>query len=209
MQSLKERLVDEARKRIVDDDPSHDFSHALRVLSNAEHLASKEGGDMEVIIPAALFHDLVVYPKSDSRSKTEADESAEAAREILSSLPYYNQSKIPKVIQAIAQHSYSKGVRPESLEAQIIQDADRLEATGAISIMRTFSSTGQWKRRFYNTEDPFCSNRDPDCHTYGLDLFYQRLLKVGDIMNTKTARKLAKSRTSFLKAFLEQLKEEL
>ncbi|MBI5076994.1 hypothetical protein HZB94_01250 [Candidatus Falkowbacteria bacterium] len=95
------------------------------------------------------------------------------------------------------------------MESKILQDADGLEATGAISIMRTYSSTGQMKRPFYNFENPFCENREPNATQFALDLFYERLLKVADRMHTKTAKKIAKRRTDFLKKFLNEFKLEL
>jgi|TARA_Y100000310_G_scaffold82857_1_gene79477 hypothetical protein len=87
-------------------------------------------------------------------------------------------------------------------------DADSLEATGAISIMRTYSSTGQMKRPFYNSEDPFCENRKPDSLNFALDLFYDKLLKVTDKMHTKTSKSISKRRTDFLIDFLKELKLE-
>lgn len=209
MEYLKNRLVEEARKSIKEDDPSHDLSHSLRVLGNAEYITQFERGDLEVIIPAALFHDVVNYPKDNLKSKYAAEESARVVRIILEKFSDYNKEKIAKVERAIIEHSYSNGIRPESLESKIVQDADRLEVTGAIAIMRTFCSTGQMGRRFYNPKDPFCEKRDPDSLLYAVDLFYKRLLKVKDLMNTETAKKLAEKRTRFLYDFLKQLKDEI
>jgi uncharacterized protein len=203
---LRELLVGKAKEMINAEDVSHDFNHAMRVLYNAELIAGVEGGDLEVIVPAALFHDAVAYPKNDPRAIFSAKDSAESAEKILLSIHFYNQSKIPAVKHAILAHSFSSGVMPETIEAKIVQDADRLEATGAVSIMRTFASSGQMKRVFYNPEAPFVSS---DKRQYSLDLFYDRLLKVGNLMNTYTARELARKRVDFLYAFLEQLKEEI
>ena len=209
MADLRKKLIEEAEKAISDNDPSHDLGHALRVLSNAEYIARFEGGDLEVIIPAALFHDAVNYQKDDPRAKYAPEESARVVREILEKLPDYNKEKIERVEKAIIEHSYSNGIRPESLDSKIVQDADRLEATGAIAIMRTFCSTGQMKRKFYNPEDPFCEEREPNSLFYAVDLFYKRLLKVNDLMNTETAKRLAEKRTRFLYDFLGQLKDEI
>jgi len=206
---LRERLIEEARKVISMNDPSHDWYHALRVLANAEQIAQIEGGDLEVIIPAALFHDAVNYSKDDPRSKFAADESAMVAAKILQSVDCFDKNKIPLVCKAICEHSYGKGITPELLESKIVQDADRLEVTGAIAIMRTFCSSGQMRRIFYNPTDPFCENRTPESLKYAVDLFYGRLLIVNDLMNTSTARELVKVRTHFLKVFLEQLRSEI
>ncbi len=209
MKDLRQRLIEEARIVIGDSDPSHDLSHALRVLSNAEYIVNFEGGDLEIIIPAALFHDVVNYQKDDQRAKYAAEESARVIRGILEKLPDYNGEKIARVETAIIEHPYNNGIRPESLDSKIVQDADRLEATGAIAIMRTFCSTGQMKRKFYNSEDPFCEQREPNSLFYAVDLFYKRLLKIKDLMNTETAKRLAEKRTRYLYDFLEQLREEI
>jgi len=95
------------------------------------------------------------------------------------------------------------------LEAKILQDADGLEATGAISIMRTFSSAGSMRKAFYHPSDPFCTKRQPDDMRYALDLFHSRLLVVKDRMNTASAKQIAVRRTGFLKEYLRELKLEL
>jgi len=206
---LRTWLIEEAKKVISDKDTSHDLNHALLVLNNAEYITQIEGGNLEIIIPAALFHDAVIYPKDSPMSSYSAEESARVARDILESYEGYDKNEIPKVEEAILEHSYSKGIRPKSLESKIVQDADRLGATGAVAIMRTFCSTGQMGRRLYSLSDPFCENREPDSSYYALDLFYKRLLKVRDLMNTPTGKRLAEKRTQFLYLFLDQLKEEL
>ncbi len=206
MKKLKQELLRLAEQKASQEDMSHDFSHALRVLDNAKYLASYEGGDLAIIIPAALFHDIVIYPKNDPRSDSAADESALAAKEILTKVDYPKE-KIPLVMQAIAEHSYPKGVKPKMIESKILQDADRLECTGAIAIMRSFSSTGQMKRPFYDLNDPFCTERKAGSSPSTLDFVFTRLLKMK--FNTVTATKLAKARIKFIESFVKQLKEEL
>jgi uncharacterized protein len=206
---LKNQLIKIAKEKISDIDVSHDFEHALRVLSNAERIAKEESGDFDIIVPAALFHDLVVYPKNHPDRHKSQEESAEVAEEILNTFGNFPKNKIEKVKSCILECSFSKGIVPNLLESKILQDADGLEATGAISIMRTYSSTGQMKRPFYNAEDPFCENRESDSSKYALDLFYDRLLKVAERMHTKTAKKIAKRRTDFLIDFLIEFKLEL
>ena len=208
-QILFEKLLEIAKLKLPNDDPSHDINHALRVLSTARKICRSEKGDIDIIIPAALFHDLVNHPKNSPKAAFSADESADKTNIILQSLPEYPQSKIPKVISAIRSCSFSKGVVPNFLEAKILQDADGLEATGAISIMRTFASSGSMKRPFYNTEDPFCLKRSPDDLSYALDLFYTRLLKVEQRMHTMCAKRIASRRTLFLKHFLSEFEKEL
>ena len=208
-ESLRQKLIDLAKEKITKEDISHDLQHSLRVLALAEKIAKEEGADFDIIVPAALFHDVVIYPKNNPRSKNESEESARYTAQLLEDIEDYPKNKIRKVQTAIEQCSFSKRIMPELLEAKVLQDADRLEATGAISIMRTFSSTGQMKRPFYKPEDPFCKNREPEPKRYALDLFYARLLKVESGMHTKKAKELAKERTGFLRSFLEELKNEL
>ena len=207
--SLRKALLDTAHERIAGDDPSHDLGHALRVLSSAEHIAREEGADLDVVVPAALFHDLVVYPKDHPNRHASQEESAAAARDVLQRTDGYPQEKVQLVEVCVRECSFSKGIVPELLESKVLQDADGLEATGAISIMRTYSSTGQMRRPFYHADDPFCENREPDSLRYALDLFYTRLLKVGERMHTASARRIAERRTAFLRQFLEELRLEL
>jgi uncharacterized protein len=206
---IKLELIDLAQQIISGEDKSHDFAHAIRVLNNAEQISSIEGGDPEIIVPAALFHDCKNYPKNDSRAEHAAEESAEIAGSLLKYHLKYSEDKITKVQECIVQHSFSKGIKPLLLESKIVQDADRLECTGAIAIMRTFCSTGQMQREFYHKDDPFCEQRAPSSTEYALDLFYNRLLVVRNLMNTETAKNIAESRTKFLYDFLNQLKTEI
>ena len=208
-QKLRKKLIQIAENRISDEDKSHDFEHALRVLANVECIAKSEKGDFDIVIPSALFHDLVVHPKNSPQASHSQNDSAKEAEIILKSLKGYPQRKIANVCESIRCCSFSKGIIPNFLEAKILQDADGLEATGAISIMRTFSSTGQMKRPFYQPEDPFCAKRQPDSRSYALDLFYSRLLVVADRMHTRTAKQMARRRTAFLRLFLKELALEL
>jgi len=209
--NLRQNLIDIARREITErgNDVSHDFNHALNVLHNAEKIAEKEGGDLKIIIPAALFHDVVIYPKNHPKSDEAPQESAEVARQILSNLEEYSNIDIEKVEFIIKNCSWSKTEEPVSFEQQIIRDADKLAATGAISIMRTFASSGQMQRPLYHLEDPFVVERELDAKEFALDLFKVRLLEVPNRLHTKTAKEIAKNRHDFLLQFLKQLETEL
>lgn len=121
----------------------------------------------------------------------------------------YPKEKIALVCEAIKKCSFNKNNEPKDVEIKILRDADRLEATGVIAIMRTFSSSGQMGRPFYDLKDPFCENRKPDAKNNALDLFYERLLIAKDRIYTNTAKKIAEERTKFLRIFLNELKKEL
>jgi len=198
-----------AEKMMQDNDPSHDLEHANRVHKLARYLAGKEGADLDIVIPASIGHDLIVYPKDSLKSKLSATHSAAEVAKFLQGIDDFPRDKIVAVMYAIQVCSFSKGIVPTTLEAKILQDADLLEAVGAVAIMRTFASAGSMNKTFYSPEDPFCVYREPDAHKYALDLFYTRLLQVEKRLHTQTARELARPRTKFLHQFLTQLTLEL
>ena len=203
-----EKLKLVSREKQTKDDPSHDFSHIMRVLNMAMKIGKSVKADMDVVIPAALFHDIIVYRKDTPQSRNETEESAIFAGELLGSINEYPKHKIEIVQKCIRECSFTKGIIPDVLESKVLQDADLLESTGAISIIRTFSSGGQMNRPFYNHDKPLNYKHEND-YPSGVGLFYRRLLIVQDRMHTKLAKSIAKKRTAFLKKFLEQLKSEL
>jgi uncharacterized protein len=172
-----------------------------------EKIGKKEKADLDILIPAALFHDAICYPKDSPQSRLSSEHSANLAVKVLNEASFPTE-KIASVETCIKQCSFSKGTKADSPESQILQDADRLEATGAISIMRTFASAGQMNQQFYDPADPFRKKTNPNS-LISLDLFFNRLLRVENLMNTKTARKMAKRRTIFLRKFLRELELEL
>ncbi len=205
--SLRGRVIRRAAPYLLKNDVSHDIRHAMRVLANAEAIGRQENADMDVLVPAALFHDIIVSSKDSPKSKKDAGRSAALAGRLLKRLGYSDE-KIGKVCYSIENCSFGKGT-PDSLEAKILQDADRLEATGAIAIMRTFGSAGSMNLPFYDEGDVFAGHRKPDSLRYAFDLFYTRLLLVKATMHTKTARELARRRTDFLYEFIKEFEEEL
>jgi len=207
---IKNKLLKIAKNKIKSyNDPSHDFFHTLRVLKLAEKIAIEEKADLDIVIPAAIFHDSIIYPKNHPKSHLSSKESSDFARKILIKLKLLPKDKIQKICRVIELCSFSKGISADFLEAKVLQDADRLEALGAIAIMRTFSSGGQMRRELYNYIDPFCEKRKPNDKKYSLDLFFTRLLLIPNKLHTKTAKFLAKKRINFLYKFLKQLKIEL
>ena len=206
MQDIIKRKV----KRMLDGrDPAHDFHHIMRVYKNAKLIGRREGTNMEILLLAVLLHDLVVHPKGSTKSLKSSDECADLAENILQSYSY-PQDRINQICYCIRVHNYSKRLVPLSLEGRILQDADRLDALGAVGIARTFSIGGSEGRTFYNTDDPFCrSGRDLDDKQWTLDHFHMKLLKLENFMHTKTARKIAQERTRFMMLFMRHLKREI
>lgn len=206
----KNKLIELAKTQYSKDDPAHSFSHIQRVLLNAENIAQTEPqADFEVILPAILFHDVVNYAKNDPRNKYSTEESAEKAENILVKVKEYPKNKIEAVKECITRTSFSKGLPAKTIEQKILQDADMLEATGAIAIMRTFTTGGTMKRALYDTVDPLVTKREPNDFKYSLDLFYSRLLKVKDRMNTQRGKEIAVRRIQFLEKFIEELALEI
>ena len=207
MKSLK-NLKKKVKTLMVKNDPAHDFDHVLRVYANAERICKQEKANKKIVLTAALLHDIVSYPKSDKRSKLASSKSAIKAQKILQKLSYSNE-EINIISDAIESHSFSKNKTPKTLEGKILQDADRLDALGAIGIARAFSVGGAENRSFYNSTDPFCYSRKPDDNKWTLDHFFKKLLLLESTMNTKTGKIEAKKRTKILKKFLNDLKHEL
>jgi uncharacterized protein len=202
-----ESLQKQVQERMKNDS-AHDFNHVMRVYKNAQKLCKKEKANEKLVLSAALLHDVISFPKSDKRSKSSSLKSAEASKKILKKLNF-SEKEIQIVSDAIRDHSFSRGKIPKTLEGKILQDADRLDAIGAIGIARVFAVGGSEKRPFYNNMDPFCKTHTPDDDIWTLDHFYKKLLKLESLMNTKSAKIEAKKRTKVLKVFLSELKNEL
>ena len=195
-------------KKSVENDPAHDFEHTIRVYKNAQKICKKEKANEKLVLSAALLHDIVSYPKSDKRSKTSSIKSATKSKQILEKLDF-SKEEIAIISDAIRDHSFSQNKIPKTLEGKILQDADRLDALGAIGIARVFATGGSLKRPFYKIDDPFCKKRIPDDKTWTVDHFFQKLLKLESLMNTKSGKAEAKKRTKIIKEFLNQLKQEI
>jgi len=206
---MQETIKREAKRILSGRDPAHDFYHIMRVYKNAETIGPPEGSNMSILLPAVLLHDLVIYPKGSSKSSRSSDESADLAEDILHRHGY-SQYQITRICYCIRVHNYSKRLVPASLEARILQDADRLDALGAIGIARTFSVGGSENRTLYNPDDPFCrSNRNLDDKQWTLDHFQTKLLKLEGSMHTETAKKIARVRTRFMILFMRQMQKEI
>lgn len=199
--------VEVARAR-SSSDPAHDFMHVERVLRNAKVIMNEVPADTEVVFPAVLLHEIFNYPKGHPRSKYSGDVCAEQANEVLVKFDY-PLHKREKVLDSIRFHSFSRGVVPQHIEGKIMQDADRLDALGAIGIARLFATCADMKRPFYDSTDPFAHNRELDDKTNGLDHFYTKLFKLVDGMHTDVAKEIALQRTQFMQDYIRQFQLEI
>jgi len=202
LDSIKDEVI-----KIMNNDTAHDFDHVMRVYNNAQKIVKKENANPKLVLSAALLHDIVSYSKSSKRSKFSSIDSAKKSKIILKKYGFTND-EIIVISDAIAEHSFSQNKIPQTLEGKILQDADRLDALGAIGIARVFATSGSLNRPFYNIDDPFCNKRNPD-EIWAVDHFFKKLLKLEFTMNTKSGKIEAKKRTKVLKVFLKQLKSEI
>jgi uncharacterized protein len=200
-------LIEEIGALYEGKDPAHDFTHALRVWRTATAIAEAEGADPTIVALASLLHDAASGPKN--RGRDEAEERVlERIEELLKRWGYPDEV-IEGVLYAVEVHSYSKGIEAATLEARVLQDADRLDAIGAIGIARVFMTGGALGRPLYNPDDPFCRGREPDDGMWNLDHFFSKLLKLEEGMHTPTGKRLATRRGEVLRRYLTDLEEEI
>jgi uncharacterized protein len=188
-------------------DPAHDMLHIGRVVHWALRLAQVEGADPFIVLPAAYLHDMVNLAKDDPRRKEASRLSSAAAVDWLTGQGYPAQY-LDAVAHAIAAHSFSAGITPETIEAKVVQDADRLDALGAAGIARCFSVNAKFGSIFYHPDDFWATSRAPDDKNYAVDHFFVKLFKISETMHTDAARAEAAERVGFMKAFLKQLESE-
>ena len=196
------------KKIYTKNDPSHDFQHIMRVYKNAEKICKTEKADRKLVLVSVLLHDIVKKSESDKRVQSSSDLSASKSIKILEKLKF-SDNDISIISEAIRNHSFTKKKVSKSIVGKILQDADRLDALGAIGIARVFSVSGTKNRQFYEPSDPFSKNRKINDKKWALDHFFKKLLLLENMMNTKTGKVEAKKRTKVLRNFLISLKKEI
>ena len=199
-----ETLIDGLRQLFAADAGGHDFHHTMRVYQNAMTIAGEENCDREVVALGALLHD------ADDRKLFSTEDYANARK----LLAFYGASPelTGKVISVIDTVSFSTGKIPDSLEGEIVQDADRLDALGAIGIARTFAYGGSHGTPMYDPEIPPRENMTPEQYRNykgtSFNHFYEKLLKLKNMMHTKKAKEMADHRHAFLETFAEEFLQE-
>jgi uncharacterized protein len=188
-------------------DASHDALHLARVFANARAIAAHEGGDIELLAVATLLHDCVQLEKNSPLRAKASRLAAEKATRLLA--PHWPEARLAALAHAIEAHSYSAGIPPRSLEACILQDADRLDSLGAVGVARTFFVAGRLGRSLYDPEDPRAERRGLDDHAYAIDHFRTKLLHLAAGVRTPTGARLAQARQARLMRFLAEFEEEI
>ena len=191
----------------LENDPGHDFSHCQRVARWTIQFGEGKFED-RLAIAASLLHDIVNLPKNHPEAHLASQYSAEVSRKLLKEL-LFDEAEISLISDAILDHSYSRGKVPTSYLGKALQDADRLEALGALGIFRLISTGTKMGARYFNSEDPWAQNRVLDDKKYSLDHFFTKLLKLPATMTTEAGRNEAERRCEFIQLFLDELHLEL
>jgi uncharacterized protein len=189
-------------------DGSHDVSHLIRVWKNVSTIRVEEGGDEIILVASVLLHDCFPVEKNSPLRAKASRFAADKASSILSELGW-EREHLYAVEHCIESHSFSAGIRPKSLEAMILQDADRLDAIGMIGVARCFYVAGMLEERLYDPMNPEAKGRKLDDSTYALDHFQTKLFKLASGLQTATGRRLAHVRHERLRYFFEQLLGEI
>ncbi len=190
-------------------DGSHDLSHILRVWRNAAAiLATEPAGDAELVLAGVLLHDCVAVEK-DSPLRAQASRlAADRARGIVAELEWA-QDRIDALAHAIEAHSFSAAIEPRTLEAGILQDADRLDAIGAIGIARCFYTGGRMGSLLYDADDPGAERRELDDRRFAIDHFPAKLFKVADGFRTPAGQAMARARAETMRGFVTAFMTEI
>lgn len=197
--------IEEARRYYTDSDAAHDFDHVLRVLVLAERIGQAEGSAMEIVRTATLLHD-VARAEEERTGACHAKVGAERARQILAGHP---ADKVEAVAQAIASHRFRDEVVPQTLEAKVLYDADKLDAIGAIGIARAYALAGRRGQRLW-AETPAGSLAESLSTDYTpVHEFTFKLSRLKEALFTTTARQIAEERHRYMVEFFARLEEEV
>jgi uncharacterized protein len=175
-------------------DASHDYGHFRRVWQNCQLLLAEETAkaDLAILLAASYFHDLINPPKDSPDRPRASALSADAAIVLLKDWQYpLNDAAYVSLHHVITAHSFSANITPETFEAKLFQDADRLEALGNAGIARMFCITGQMGRGLWDQDDPLAKNRPLDDKNFALDHIEVKLRPVSKSMQTTAGLKLA------------------
>ncbi|HXX37475.1 MAG TPA: HD domain-containing protein [bacterium] len=202
-----EQLARRVRDKLSSDITGHDFWHVTRVRNLALAIAGEEGGDLEVVEAAALLHD-VFRPEEHARGILHIGQEAQAYMRDLLVIVGFPREKIPAVLYCIEVHehyAFAGDPEAERIEARILQDADRLDAMGAIGIARALMFSGAHGLTLWDPEErpgAWSAHRPPQRSS--IIHFQEKLLKLESTMHTATARRMARERHAFMELFLRR-----
>jgi uncharacterized protein len=203
--------IDQARRYYPDDDPAHDFSHVLRVLTLAERLAEQEGADIRVVRAAALLHDIarVEDESVEVEADAETDHAMLAARRARDILAGEDAAFVDAVAHAIEAHRFRNAIEPETVEAKVLFDADKLDAIGAVGVARAFAYGAVLRQPLWGEVSPgYAPGKSDEPHTAHHE-FHVKLLAIKDRLYTASGRRLAEGRHRFMADFFAQMAAEI
>ncbi|MFO0745595.1 MAG: HD domain-containing protein [Myxococcota bacterium] len=192
----------------MDDDPGHDLAHCLRVALWTIELGRPLGVDPREAVAAALLHDIVNVPKDHPDRHRASERCAEVAQAELPAFGF-DAAAVERIADAIRDHSFSRGAVPTGALGQALQDADRLEALGALGLFRCISTGARMGARYYHDADPWARERALDDRAYSIDHFFKKLLGLPATMLTAAGRAEGERRAAFLRTTLDALASEL
>ena len=203
-----ENVKDFVKRELAGDNSGHGYQHAIRVYENAKKILKCEGGDEKVVLTAALIHDTIDDKLFENRSERVALVESFLCEQ------GYSKQEVEEIVYIISNISWKNGTNAQlnSLNAMIVRDADRLDAIGAIGIVRTTEYGVSRGRQFYEEEN---LNREEEkvsfkeITTSTLSHFYEKLLLLKDVMHTQTAKRLAEKRHDFMVDFLNEFYDEV
>lgn len=203
-----DNIIKFVKNELINDHSGHDFKHCLRVVNNAKKIIKYEGGDYNIIITSCYLHDVV-----DKKLFSNIENQINKVRNLLAD-NQYNNNEIDEIIDIITSISYNNGQYKEltSLNSMIVRDADRLDALGSLGIIRTIEYGHSKNRQFYDENNlkyennHLTFNQSTDTT---LSHFYDKLLKLEDLMLTTEGKKIAKERMKVIQQFLKSFYEEL
>jgi len=212
---LKPISIEEARQYYHEADSAHDFDHILRVLALAERIGAAEGADMEILRPAVLLHD-IGRPEELRDGSCHAQVGAQKAQQILADWP---QEKLEAITHAIASHRFRENTKPQTLEAKVLFDADKLDCIGAVGVARAYVIGGLMGQRLWGEvdaryvealrEDASLAQRSLSSHHTPVHEFAFKLSQIKDLLYTSTAKEIAAERDRFMSGFFLRLENEV
>ena len=203
---LISRAAEYVRAKFENEYSGHDWFHSLRVFKTATRIAEAEGADLVTVQLAALLHDV-----DDRKLSPETYEDKANAREFLSE-NNFDSGRIEGICRIIGEISFAEKCVPSTLEGKCVQDADRLDAIGAIGIARAFAYGGNHNRLMYHPDiapNPNMSKEEYiKSNSTTVNHFYEKLFKLTDMMNTETAKSIARERDAYMKDFIAEFLNE-
>lgn len=201
-----ENIIKFVQNEMKNDKTGHDFNHALRVVNNAKKIMQQEGGNEKIIITACFIHDTI-----DEKLFVNVEDQINKVTSLLKK-EQYSSDEIEEILFIITNMSFHKQVKNDNLNFQIVQDADKLDALGSIGIIRTIQYGTTKSRLFYekenlkNTNGKISFNKSTETT---ISHFYDKLLKLPTLMNTKTGRLMALKRIKIMNDFLDNFYQEM